>query len=451
VQAGVGGAIVISAGFKEAGPAGVDLERQVLEEARRGPMRVVGPNCLGVMIPHLALNATFAATSALPGNVAFISQSGALCTAILDWSMREKVGFSAFVSVGSMLDVGWGDLIYHLGDDPHTRSILCYMESVGDARAFLSAAREVAFFKPIVVVKVGRSEAAARAAASHTGALTGSDEVLDAAFRRVGVLRVNTVEELFDMAEVLSKQPRPRGPRLAIVTNAGGPGALATDTLMSAGGVLAELSPETRSALDRLLPPHWSHGNPVDVLGDADAERYASAVDLVAKDPNSDGTLVILTPQAMTDPTATAAKIVESAKASTKPLLANWMGGPSVDAGEVILNAARLPTFKYPERAVNAFGYMWRYSRNLSLLYETPALLADSTDHAAMRDAARTMLQTARTGGRTLLTEAESKEILFAYGIPVLETRVAARSRASGSRTRKTSASRSRSSSCRRR
>src|SRR4051795_2156850 len=208
---------------------------------------------------------------ARPGNVAFLSQSGALQTAILDWSLRENVGFSAFVSLGSMIDVGWGDLIDYLGDDPHTKSIVCYMESVGDARAFLSAAREVSFTKPIIVIKVGRTEAAARAAASHTGSLTGSDAVLDAAFRRAGVLRVDTIQEVFDMAEVLGKQPRPRGPRLAIVTNAGGPAALATDRLVLDGGEIAGLSSESMEALSRLLPAHWSHGNPVDILGDADA------------------------------------------------------------------------------------------------------------------------------------------------------------------------------------
>ena len=235
--ANVKGAVIISAGFKECGPAGAELEKQIL--AQRGRMRIIGPNCVGVMLPHLGLNATFAKPLALPGNIGFISQSGALCTAILDWSLSNKVGFSAFISIGSMLDVNWGDLIYHLGDDPHTRSILLYMESVGDARSFLSAAREVALTKPIIVIKVGHTEAAAKAAASHTGALTGSDEVLDAAFRRVGVLRVHSIGELFDIAELLGKQPRPAGPRLAIVTNGGGPGVLATDALIECGGELA--------------------------------------------------------------------------------------------------------------------------------------------------------------------------------------------------------------------
>ena len=305
VAAGVKGAIIISAGFKEAGAAGVELERQIVEQAR-GKMRLIGPNCLGVMRPRTHLNATFASAMARPGTVGFISQSGALLTAVLDWSFRENVGFSACVSVGSMLDVNWGDLINFLGDDPHTHSIMIYMESIGDARSFISAAREVALTKPIIVIKAGRTAAAAKAAASHTGALAGSDDVLDAVFRRCGVLRVSSISDLFHMAEVLAKQPRPSGPRLTIVTNAGGPGVLATDTLIALGGELAELSAESIAALDKVLPPHWSHGNPIDILGDADPERYAQALAIAVKDPSSDGLLVALTPQAMTDPTETA-------------------------------------------------------------------------------------------------------------------------------------------------
>jgi acetyltransferase len=297
VDAGVNGAVVISAGFKEAGLRGAELEREVLAEARRGKIRIIGPNCLGVMAPWSGFNATFATALARPGQVAFLSQSGALCTAILDWSFRELVGFSAFVSIGSMLDVGWGDLIYYLGDDPRTRSIVIYMETIGDARSFLSAAREVALAKPIIVIKAGRTEAAAKAAASHTGSLAGRDETLDAAFRRCGVLRVDRISDLFYMAEVLDKQPRPAGPRLTILTNAGGPGVLATDALISEGGTLAELAPETVESLNQVLPPHWSHQNPIDIIGDAGPERYAKAVEITAKDKNSDGLLVVLTPR----------------------------------------------------------------------------------------------------------------------------------------------------------
>jgi acetyltransferase len=425
-EIGVPGAVVISAGFKETGPEGAEIERQLVERARQYHMRLVGPNCLGVMSPVTGLNATFAATMARPGNVGFLSQSGALCTAVLDWSFRENVGFSAFVSIGSMVDVGWGDLIDYLGSDARTRSIVIYMESVGNARAFLSAAREVALQKPIIVIKAGRTQAAAKAAASHTGALTGSDEVLDAAFRRCGVLRVDDIAELFYVAEVLSKQPRPHGPRLTILTNAGGPGVLATDSLIGHGGQLADLSDDTMAKLDELLPAHWSHANPIDVLGDASPERYAKALEIAAKDPNADGLLVVLTPQAMTDPTRTAEAMKPFAKIPNKPVLASWMGGPEVAAGETILNRAEVPTFAYPDTAARVFTYMWRYSSNLKALYETPMLPAGIEAHREQaRQRAEAILQQARRAGRTLLTEIESKALLAAYDIPTVETHLA--------------------------
>jgi acetyltransferase len=424
-EEGVRGAVVISAGFKEIGPEGAELERQLLKEAQAAHIRVVGPNCLGVMSPLSGLNATFATTIARPGSVGFISQSGALCTAVLDWSLKEMVGFSAFVSVGSMVDVGWGDLIYYLGNDPKTRSIVIYMESIGNARAFLSAAREVALNKPIIVIKPGRSAAAAKAAASHTGSLTGSDEVLDAAFRRSGVLRVNNIADLFYMAEVLSKQPSPRGPRLTIVTNAGGPGVLATDALIMGGGELAELTPATMEAYNAVLPATWSHNNPVDIIGDASPERYAKALEIAANDPNSDGMLVILTPQAMTDPTQIAEQLKPLAKQEGKPLLASWMGGVDVAAGEEILNRANIPTFPYPDTAARAFNYMWQYSYNLKALYQTPATLEDSADWTPDRKLVEQIVEKSRGEGRTILTEFESKQVLSAYGIPTAQTIIA--------------------------
>lgn len=422
VEAGVKGAIIISAGFKETGEEGVRLEEQIMEIAR-GKMRIIGPNCLGVMRPHSGLNATFAAGMALPGSVGFLSQSGALCTAILGWSRRENVGFSTFASLGSMLDVSWGDLIYFLGDDPYTKSIVIYMESIGDARSFLSAAREVALTKPIIVIKVGRTAQAAKAAASHTGSLTGSDEVLDAAFRRAGVLRVNSISELFAMAEVLAKQPRPRGPRLAIVTNAGGPGALATDMLVSSGGELADVSPEAMAELNALLPGPWSHSNPIDILGDARADRYAKSIEIAARDPENDGVLVVLTPQAMTEPTATAEQLKPFAKLDGKPILTSWMGGPEVAGGEELLNSYGIPCFNYPDSAAKAFNYMWRYSYNLKAIYETPALLEDSGK--IDRDRADELINQVRAEKRTILSEYESKHLLAAYGIPTAETRLA--------------------------
>ncbi len=423
VELGVPAAIVISAGFKEHGEHGKELERQI-SQLIRGKMRLIGPNCLGVMNPVRGFNATFAHTVARPGNVAFISQSGALCTAVLDWSLRENVGFSAFVSIGSMLDVNWGDLVDYFGNDPRTHSIVIYMESIGDARSFLSAAREVSLTKPVIVIKAGRTAAAAKAAASHTGALTGSDEVLDAAFRRSGVLRVNSIADIFFMSDVLAKQPRPRGKRLCILTNAGGPGVLATDALVAGGGELAELSAETMKAFDQILPEQWSHNNPVDILGDAEPERYAKSLEIAAKDPSIDGMLVVLTPQDMTNPTQIAEKLKPYAKGLGKPVLASWMGGAEVAAGEQILNQAGIPTFQFPDSAVRAFNYMWRYSYNLKGLYETPAL-PQHQDAGVQRGKAEHIIQQARRSGRTILTEYESKQLLKAYDIPTVDTRIA--------------------------
>ena len=422
VDAGVKGAIIISAGFKEAGAGGAELETQILAHARRGRMRVIGPNCVGLMSPVTGINATFLGAMARPGDVAFVSQSGALCAAVLDWSLREFVGFSSFISIGSMVDVGWGDLIDYLGDDPRTRSIILYMESIGDPRSFLSAARQVALNKPIIVIKAGRSPAAARAAASHTGALTGSDEVLDAAFRRAGVLRVNSIADLFYMAEVLAKQPRPRGPRLGIVTNAGGPGVLATDALAALGDEPAALTPETMKALDRILPPHWSHGNPVDTLGDASPARYAKAVEIAAQDANTDGLLVILAPQGLTDPAEVAEALKPHAHLAGKPILASFMGGAQVAAAESILSRSGIPAFPYPDAAVRMFHYMWRYTYNLRGIYETPQLVGDAGE---AENGVRTAIDAVRSTGRTILSELESKRILKAYGLPVVETRLA--------------------------
>ena len=420
-EAGVKGAVILSAGFAECGAEGRKLEEAILSS--RGKMRLLGPNCLGVMVPELGLNATSSKKIALPGNVAFISQSGALCTSVLDWSLRENVGFSAFMSTGSMIDVDWGDLIYYLADDLGTRNILIYMESIGNARSFLSAAREVALRKPIIVIKVGRTEATAKAAASHTGMLTGDDDVLDAAFRRVGVLRVDTIEDLFDMAEVLGRQPRPKGCRLAIVTNAGGPGVLATDMLVSGGGKIARLSEESLQKLDAILPKHWGRNNPVDVLGDGETDRFVKAVEIVSADANNDGIVVIVAPQAMTDPMAIAKGLEPFKKLPGKPILASWMGAGSMADGKAILNASSIPTFEYPDAAARAFCYMWRYSDNLRALYETPALSGgESYDHSG----AEGIISAAWKENRTLLTELESKRVLAAYGIPTVETQVAA-------------------------
>jgi acetyltransferase len=423
VDIGIKGAIVISAGFKETGAPGIALERDIMETIR-GKMRVIGPNCLGVMNPMQGLNATFASTVAKPGKVAFVSQSGALCTAVLDWSLRENVGFSSFISIGSMLDVNWGDLVGYFGNDPNTEAIVIYMESIGDASSFLSAAREVSLTKPIIVIKAGRTDAAAKAAASHTGSLTGSDDVLDAAFRRVGVLRVNSIADVFYMTDVLSKQPRPKGNRLCIVTNAGGPGVLATDALVQGGGTLADISVESMEAYNKLLPASWSHANPVDILGDAEPERYAKSLEIAAKDPNIDGMLIIMTPQGMTNPTQIAEELKPYAHSLCKPVLASWMGGNSVAAGDEILNEVGLPSFQFPDTAVRAFNYMWKYADNLTGLYETPSLAKGNQEPD--RVTARKIIEQVADTDRTILTEYESKKLLEAYGIPTTKTEIAA-------------------------
>jgi acetyltransferase len=423
-QAGIKGVIIISAGFKEVGAEGVELERLVLLAARKWGIRVIGPNCLGVMNPIGRMNATFAAGIANPGRVGFISQSGALLTAILDWAAKEDVGFSSIISLGSMLDVGWGDAIDYLGNDPNTDSIVIYMETIGDARAFISAAREVALQKPIIVIKPGRTAQAAKAAASHTGSLTGSDDVLDAAFRRAGVLRVEKISELFQISEILAKQPRPKGRKLSIVTNAGGPGVLATDALIGGGGELSDISDETMQALNGVLPTVWSHNNPIDIIGDAPPERYAKALEIAAADPEADGLLVVLTPQAMTDPTATAKALVPYAKIAGKPVLASWMGGSDVDEGAAILREAGIPTFAYPDTACQLFNHLWRYDANLRSLYETPRLPI-APERGEFREEVDRIIADVSAEGRTLLTEYESKKVLAAYGIPITDTELA--------------------------
>lgn len=412
-------AIIISAGFAELGTKGRELEAQI-RAAAGNKIRIVGPNCLGVIYPPGNLNASFAADMAPPGNVALLSQSGAICTSILDWARGAHVGFSSFVSVGSMLDVDFADLIDYFADDPLTRSIILYVESIGNVRKFLSAARSASRTKQVIVVKSGRQEAGARAAASHTGALAGADAVFDAAFRRAGCLRVTTIPDLFNMSEILSMQPQPKGPALAIVSNAGGPGVMATDELVGSGGVLADLTPATIQALDKALPPFWSHSNPVDVLGDATAERYRVAVEVCAKDPNVQGLLVLLTPQAMTDPTETARQLTPFARSTGKPILACWLGGAGVRAGRDVLGQAGIPTFDSPEAAIRAFLHMVQYRRNQELLYERPEAMPE--DWRPDGERVRQIIARARLERRKLLDEAEAKELLAAYGLPVVRS-----------------------------
>jgi acetyltransferase len=416
-QAGVLGVIIISAGFKEIGEEGRRLEEEILKRARPYGVRIIGPNCLGVIVPQIRLNASFAASMPQPGNIALISQSGALCTAILDWSLREGVGFSHFVSIGDMLDVDFGDLIDYFGADPRTRSIILYIESLTNARKFMSAARAFARTKPIVVVKSGRSPEAAQAAASHTGALAGEDIIYDAAFQRAGIVRVEEIADLFNCAEILAKQRNPKGPNLAIITNAGGPGVMATDALLKYGGKLAPLAPETLEELDKALPPYWSHGNPIDILGDASPERYARALEIVLKDKGVDGVLVILTPQAMTDPTGVARQVIHVSKEAPKPVLAAWMGGESVEEGIELLNRMGVPTYSTPEQAAKTFSYMYSYTHNLELLYETPKDIR--VDFQLDRRRVKEIFDMIMMEGQELLSEPVSKSLLETYGIPV--------------------------------
>ncbi len=427
VQAKVKAAVIISAGFKEIGEEGIKLEKEIMQAAA-GKLRIIGPNCLGVMNPVSGLNATFAAEMALKGNIAFVSQSGALCTAVLDWSLKENVGFSAFVSIGSMIDVDWGDLINYLGQDKNTKSILIYMESIKNPRSFLSAAREVALAKPIILIKAGRTTESAKAAASHTGALVGSDNVLNAALNRVGVLRVETIADLFNMAEILAKQPRPKGPYLSIITNAGGPGVIATDVLVQSAGKLTELSDGIKTQLSSFLPEAWSHNNPIDILGDASAERYAKTLEVMVKDPYSQGILVILTPQYMTDATKVADILKKSSESSDKPILASWMGAEKVEAGISKLKEANIPNFEFPDGACRTFGYMWSYSYNINGIYEVPPLrdeLSDDEKELEKQKQARAFFEKARKEKRTILAEHESKKVLEAYDIPIAPAHMA--------------------------
>jgi acetyltransferase len=416
---GIRSVVIVSAGFAESGADGVKLAHAVRSAIDTHGMTVLGPNCLGFIRPKIRLNASFARAMANPGGIAFISQSGALCSAVLDWSNAENVGFSYFISTGDMIDIGYHDLIDYLGNDDSTTSILIYMESMKEARKFMSAARNFARAKPIIILKVGKSLEGAKAALSHTGSITGNDQVFDAAFKRAGILRVGSISELFDCAKTLSMQERPAGNRLAIVTNAGGPGVIATDMLIATGGKLATLSPETIQYLDDVLPAQWSHGNPVDVLGDADPMRYRKAVEACLTDQDTDGVLVILTPQAVTETVRVATELAGLAKTRKKTVLCAFMGEGDVAEARKILEQGSVPAYGKPEDAVRAFMHMYQYERNLKSLTETPA----SVPHAFTPDVSKAtgIIQNAYTQNRTILTEPESKQLLRAYQIPVPE------------------------------
>lgn len=428
-EAGILGIIIISAGFKETGPEGLALENQIKTEAERfNGMRIIGPNCLGIIVPSQNLNITFGSGMPRPGKSAFISQSGALCTSVLDWAAEEKIGFSYFVSVGNMLDVGFSDLIDYFGEDEITDSIILYIESLKHARRFMTAARAFARTKPIVAYKAGRFPESAKAAASHTGALASEDAIYEAAFERAGIARVYEIGDIFNCAELVGRQKAVAGPKLCIVTNAGGPGVMATDALMARRGVLASLSVQTMEKLDESLPPCWSHGNPVDVLGDAKSKRYAKAVELVLQDPGVDAVLAILTPQAMTNPSATAKAVAELATNRTinpgaKPILAAWLGGQSMREGIAIFNAAGVPTFSTPEEGVKAFMTLVAYARNLEILYETPRDIP--VEFTLDRSELRKKFNFLVPSSGNILSEDSSKLLIEAYGIPTTRPKFA--------------------------
>jgi acetyltransferase len=424
-QRGTGAAIVLADGFRDTGASGGnDLQRAMLTAARATGMRILGPNCIGLLLPRIGLNTSFAHTQPIPGRLAFLSQSGALCTAVLDWANARGIGFSSFVSLGDAADVDFGDLLDYLGSDADTHGILLYVESIRHARKFLSAARAAARNRRVIILKAGRQPAGAKAALSHTGAMVGNDDVFDAAIRRAGMLRVQTVEDLFSAAETLAFARPARGPRLLVLTNGGGPGVLVADQLAAEGGTLATLQPETLAALDEFLPRTWSRGNPVDIIGDADANRYRKALRLLLAAGDCDAILVMLVPTALVDGTAVARAVAEEAKGAAKPILTCWMGGETVRAARKAFMEAAVASYYTPELAVRAFMQMVDYDRNQKSLMQMPASVPEA--FTANKDAAHNRLQAALNAGRTMLTEPEAKAVLEDYGIPTVPTRVAA-------------------------
>ncbi len=415
-EAGVNGIIIMSAGFKEAGEEGKQLENQVKAEKAKYPdMRVIGPNCLGILVPGQNMNVSFADGMPKKGHVAFISQSGALCTSVLDWAYDSNIGFSYFVSIGNSMDVNFGDLIDYFGQDPNTKSIVLYVESLANARTFMSAARAFSREKPIIVYKSGRFPESAAAAASHTGALASEDSIYDAVFHRAGLARVYDFGNIFDFTDLVGRRRIPKGNRLAIVTNAGGPGVMATDSLISWGGKLVQLSEETMQKLNDYLPPFWSHGNPVDVLGDATPERFARATEIVLEDEKVDAVLVLLTPQAMTSPTETAEAIAKLAANTSKSIMAAWLGGASMHKGVQVFNQAGIPSYQAPEQAIRAFMTLSHYSKNLEMLYETPKEVPVSFQYDR-NELRKKYLQEVFPKAK-ILNEDDSKMLVNDYGI----------------------------------
>ncbi len=416
-RAGIRGAVVITAGFSEIGAEGAKLELELIATARRHGVRVLGPNCLGFMRPPIGLNATFARGHAVPGSLALLSQSGAVCTAMLDWAIPSGIGFSSVISLGGSSDLDFGEVIDYLAADPKTEHILLYVEGVRDGRRLVSSLRAAARTKPVIVMKVGRHPAGSRAAVSHTGAIVGKDDVFDAVVRRTGIVRVKTAGELIAAAHALSTRVHPTGQRLAIITNGGGPGVMAADRAGELDLPLATLSPETIQKLTRVLPSNWSHGNPIDVIGDAGPERYRAALTACLEDKGVDGVVTILTPQAMTEPDDAAAAVIGAAAGSRKPVITCWMGEGSVGAAREKLMKAGLSTFRLPENAVEAFAYIAAFYRNQRLLLEAPPPMVER--EAADLEGARCIVREALAQGRNVLGATESKDFLAAFRIPV--------------------------------
>lgn len=416
-QKQVGGAVVISAGFKEIGAKGLDLYNEITGLSKKYQLPLLGPNCLGFMRPHISLNATFAKTAALPGKIAFISQSGALCSSVLDWAKKQNVGFSAFVSIGEMADIDFADLIDYFGSDPETKSILLYLESVTQGQNFITAAKQVSLSKPIIALKAGKSLKGAQAALSHTGSLAGDDKVFSSALKNAGILRVNTIEELFDSAQFLTMPKLPQGKKLAILTNAGGPGVIATDYLMENGGELADFTAETLNRLKQILPKNANLTNPVDLLGDADWQRYAESLKIIINDPNTDAILLILTPQRVTDADKIAMAVVKTMQVSHKPIFAAWMGEKAVDNGRIILENQQIPVYRIPENSIRCFMNLYKYFQIRKHLQNSVKLPVRKNTQAIEKN--KPIIQKVLKENRLVLTEPEAKEFLKNYGLPI--------------------------------
>ena len=418
-NAGVHAVVVLSAGFSETGDVGKKRQQEIVDIAHQYDIRIMGPNCLGLMRPLIGLNATFSHNIASPGQLALVSQSGALCTAMLDWAEGHNIGFSTMLSLGDVADVDFGDVLSYLALDPHTHSILLYIEGIRNARSFMSGLRIAARLKPVVIVKAGRYQQSERVAVSHTGALIGSDDVFQAAIRRAGAVQACTIKQLFSAAELLaSRRYRVNGNRLAIITNGGGPGVMATDRAVEQGVEIASLDAQTLKKLNAKLPAHWSQGNPVDILGDADAERYRLAVDQCLQDANIDAVLVMLTPQAMTQATITAEAIVELARQYSKPILTCWMGERQVDEARALFAQNKIAHFDSPEASIEAFSYLANFQRNQQLLMQVPDPLYGRSEPDVA--GARLIIEEALAENRKMLTDMEAMAVLKAFNVPVV-------------------------------